>query len=541
MSGRKTSLKDRSLIVAILLILAGGTAGEFLYFQGRARRPVYTDGLTTIHEGHLEAERIVLWEEPVGVFSETTTPDEESGPAMDGSGDVLLYAVGAPGTGTELWMAERVEGLTGGTWRRRRLHEVSSPADELCPFLSRDGRYLYFSSNRPGGHGGYDVYMAAREGKGFLPPLNLGPDVNSAGDDLDPTLSPTGDRLLFASDRKRPGREMLSLFSVDRIMGRWMKPRYLAAVSSSAVDRAPEIGPDGKTLFFASNRPGGSGGLDLYKSVFFNDVWLPPAPVTSLNTPRDETDPAVSAEGFTLLFSTSPGDLKMSHTRELFCWSADRDRALTLFGSLMLCLLILLLVIYLARRWAEMGILGRCVVTSLIVHAILFLYFNEVMVQGEVSLAGKQKGRYRISMLPGRARVLPGQRAFEKARGDQVKAVAQAAAPRVARAVADSPRPDSHRPGLADHGLATSRRVRPRPRMKPHRPKGPAPLQRPEADRLPRPDDPRRRRRRPLEHRERAAARVPHASPAAREPAPSPTPEDLARSAVAQPRHLLET
>ena len=68
MVGLRVPLKDRGLLLAILLVLVGGVALEFLHFRRAARKPVYTDGQTAIPEGSLQAERIVLWEEPIPAF-----------------------------------------------------------------------------------------------------------------------------------------------------------------------------------------------------------------------------------------------------------------------------------------------------------------------------------------------------------------------------------------------------------------------------------------------------------------------------------------
>ena len=70
-------------------------------------------------------------------------------------------------------------------------------------FISRDGLSLYFNSNRPGGFGGLDIYVSKRANlcDPWGPPENLGPTVNSAGNDQTAAISPDGRRLYFASDR----------------------------------------------------------------------------------------------------------------------------------------------------------------------------------------------------------------------------------------------------------------------------------------------------------------------------------------------------
>lgn len=136
------------------------------------------------------------------------------------------------------------------------------------PLLSRDGLTLLFNSGREGGQGGHDLWMCMRTAPDapFGEPVNLGSAVNSDSNDGDPALSPNGLTLLFISDRPggqgawdlwmcaRPGPDAPFATAVN------LGP----AVNSEANDGGPCFSRDGLTLLFASNRPGGSGGTDLW-------------------------------------------------------------------------------------------------------------------------------------------------------------------------------------------------------------------------------------------------------------------------------------
>jgi Tol biopolymer transport system component len=99
--------------------------------------------------------------------------------------------------GWDLWQAT----LKQGRWQDAQPLPVNSGANDFDPAFSADGRWLYFFSNREGGLGGDDLYRVAVRGDGgFGPVENLGPGVNSKGDEWAPAPSPDGAALLFASD-----------------------------------------------------------------------------------------------------------------------------------------------------------------------------------------------------------------------------------------------------------------------------------------------------------------------------------------------------
>jgi peptidoglycan-associated lipoprotein len=138
---------------------------------------------------------------------------------------------------------------------------------DSTPSFSPDGRTLYFSSNRKGGFGGNDIYVAQVDSRGrFGKVRNLGPDINTPGDDMFPYLAENG-KLYFASDG-HPGFGMLDLFVVNRSGGRTVVENLGQPMNSAADDFGiflfqPDRG------FFTSNRTDGKGDDDIY--TFKND------------------------------------------------------------------------------------------------------------------------------------------------------------------------------------------------------------------------------------------------------------------------------
>lgn len=149
--------------------------------------------------------------------------------------------------GWDLWQAT----LKDGRWQDAQPLPINTKANDFDPLFSADGRWLYFFSNRPGGVGGDDLYrVAVLAGGGFGKPENLGPGVNSRGDEWAPTPSRDGQHLLFASDGfGGAGRH-------DLFVARWdgrgfVQPQPVPGVNTKADEFDAAWLGDGKSLVFA--------------------------------------------------------------------------------------------------------------------------------------------------------------------------------------------------------------------------------------------------------------------------------------------------
>lgn len=121
------------------------------------------------------------------------------------------------------------------------------------PSLSTDGRYLYFASDMPGGEGGSDIYYCELVNGEWNAPVNLGPLINSPETDNYPCINQSG-RLYFSSNRPG-GAGGLDVYSSDLTDGVWASPfRLSEPVNSSSDDFAFVTQPDLQKGFFASNR-----------------------------------------------------------------------------------------------------------------------------------------------------------------------------------------------------------------------------------------------------------------------------------------------
>ncbi|MCP4458865.1 MAG: OmpA family protein [Cytophagales bacterium] len=152
------------------------------------------------------------------------------------------------------------------TWSEPRPLSVNDlDSWDSTPVLSPDGLTLYFSSNRPGGHGGDDLYVANVDRRGrWVDVRNLGPEINTPGNESFPYVSTDG-KLYFSSDG-HPGFGNLDLFVATRIGGH-ISIDNLGKPMNSSADDFGMFQFDITRGFFSSNRKGGKGDDDIYTFV----------------------------------------------------------------------------------------------------------------------------------------------------------------------------------------------------------------------------------------------------------------------------------
>jgi hypothetical protein len=216
---------------------------------------------------------------------------------------------------------------------------VNSATGDFFPFVSRDGRSLYFTSLSCGhqeplppscrpGFGGYDIYVSVRDHADapWGPAHNLGPAINTPANETGPALSPDGHRLFFGSDREGGfgGNDLYVSRRRDRRDDfSWSAARNLGdAVNTAHNEASPEITFDEAgeftVLYFDSNRPGGPGpfiddtvrnGSDIYASTLRGDSTFEPALlVAELSSPSLDRQPSLRRDGLEMIFSSNrPG------------------------------------------------------------------------------------------------------------------------------------------------------------------------------------------------------------------------------------------
>ena len=190
------------------------------------------------------------------------------GPAVcDASGNALWYTRNSAVRGKSgviqlsILRASRI----GNEWRGAEPFILNNPETSTGhPAISADGRTLMFVSDMPGGHGGTDIYVCKDQGGRWGEPVNLGPAVNSMGNEAFPFLGADG--TLYFSSTGLPGLGGLDVFAAQR----GEEGSYSVAINLGAPVTGPKddfafiIDAAGKNGYFTSNRPGGAGDDDIY-------------------------------------------------------------------------------------------------------------------------------------------------------------------------------------------------------------------------------------------------------------------------------------
>jgi Tol biopolymer transport system component len=204
-----------------------------------------------------------------------------------------------------------------GTWSTPEVAPFSGTYSDIDPFISPDGRRLYFASNRPVDGSpkiDMDLWMVERTPHGWSEPIHLGPEVNSDADELYPSASADG-TLYFGSGPLGPVPDADWNIYRARRVGKRFAPReplseintdlpYDPANPQADWEFNPEISRDGHTLIFTSLRPGGYGLGDLYISRFRHGKWTTPVNLgPAVNTANDEFHPTISPDGRYLYFA----------------------------------------------------------------------------------------------------------------------------------------------------------------------------------------------------------------------------------------------
>lgn len=152
---------------------------------------------------------------------------------------------------------------------------VNSEFWESTPSLSPDKNDLYFSGNMPGGFGGKDIWVCHKTATGkWSQPFNLGPEINTAGDESCPFIHADNQTLYFNSNGHECYSDKPDLFISRKLeTGKWSEPENLGYPINTIDDEGSLIvSSDGKTAYYASDRSDTKGGLDIYTFELREDI-----------------------------------------------------------------------------------------------------------------------------------------------------------------------------------------------------------------------------------------------------------------------------
>ena len=216
---------------------------------------------------HLEGED---WGEPSIVWEVSTREHLEVEPLLSPDGQQLYIMSNRPGGkgGMDIWVSDYVD----GKWSSPTNLDApinSAYADHCLYFSGDDWEIAYWTSTRPGGFGGNDIWTSERVDGVWQEAKNLGPNINTAASEHHSLPSPDG-KSLYITTTREDGFGGEDIFVTTRgADGNWSELTNLGAqVNSDQHDRCPAFSPNFQTFFFDSERSGGFGDKDLWSLPF---------------------------------------------------------------------------------------------------------------------------------------------------------------------------------------------------------------------------------------------------------------------------------
>lgn len=209
-----------------------------------------------------------------GVIS---TELDELNAAFTPDGQELYYSVNAPEGRLGVIVVSR---LRGGRWSAPEVVPFSGRYTDYDPFISVDGQKLFFISTRPNGTqpkapGDFDIWVVERQGSGWGEPKNLGAPINTERPEYYPSVSSNGN--LYFSSNRDGGQGAFDVYRSRFVDGQYQTPENLGpAVNANTSEIDNYIAADESYLVFAGyGRQGAPGSGDLYISFFENGAWTP--------------------------------------------------------------------------------------------------------------------------------------------------------------------------------------------------------------------------------------------------------------------------
>src|SRR6266516_135557 len=269
----------------------------------------------------LQADRFASseWSDPVnlGPLINSSALDANPGPSPDPN-TLFSAPQGTAGPGNlDIWMSHRR--CLACDWEApvNLGAPINSDAIDAAPTLSEDGRLLFFYSARAGGFGLGDVYVSHRvstgaDGDVWGPPVNLGPDVNTAANEQGSFyVHEPGEPNAFVYFNRPTAGGSLDIYRVVVSNdGDALGPAVLVPELSdpTAVDQKVTVSADGHELLLSSMRAGGFGNFDIWRFTrqSAQDPWSNPTHLDApINTPDLDSQPVLSRDGRTLIFTSN--------------------------------------------------------------------------------------------------------------------------------------------------------------------------------------------------------------------------------------------
>lgn len=247
---------------------------------------------------------------PVNMGPAINSQNRDYFPTLTADGALIIFTRQIDGN-EDFYMARRVN----GNWQNAEplSRNINTPRfNEGAQSITPDGKYLFFTGcNRPDGLGRCDIFVSRKEGNDWGKPINLGAPLNTNFWESQPAISPDGNTLYFVSNRPGGFGGYDIYKSHVNANGEWSVPENLGANINTPYDEnTPFLHPDGKTLYFSSNGWPGMGNKDIFFSrLAENGNWAKPENIGyPINSHNEESGMTVTADGLSAMFSAEHSD-----------------------------------------------------------------------------------------------------------------------------------------------------------------------------------------------------------------------------------------
>ncbi len=236
------------------------------------------------------------------------TINDEYLPSITVDGGVLIFTRAYANYGRRVEDFFISEKDTSGNFRNAQFLEgpFNTAENEGAQCTTADGNYLLFTAcNRTDGFGSCDIYYSYKVHGSWTQPINLGENINTDYWETQPAISPDGNTLYFVSNRPGGVGGMDLWKSTKSSSGEWYRPTNMGVnINTTKDEMSPFIHWDGETLYFGSNGWQGVGGFDLFKSEKNkNGHWANPKNIGfPINTPFDDNSLMVEQDGLTAYY-----------------------------------------------------------------------------------------------------------------------------------------------------------------------------------------------------------------------------------------------
>ncbi|MEO8451528.1 MAG: hypothetical protein ABI647_17170 [Gemmatimonadota bacterium] len=245
-----------------------------------------------------------------GVIS---TADDEFGGAFTKDGKTVYFTKSAPGSYRYTICESH---WLGGRWTTPVVSPFSGRYSDSDPVFSPDGSKLFWTSDRPVDGAvkhDYDIWMVEKRGAGWSAPIHLPAPINSEASEFFASMSKSG-VLYFSSSRRGGATGAIEAYRSRQVGGKWTEPENVSRMingpdSAAYYDLDVMIDPDERFVLLSSlGRPDGFGHYDLYVAWRRGDGWSRPIHLPApFNTAARDYSPHLSPDGKYLFFASERG------------------------------------------------------------------------------------------------------------------------------------------------------------------------------------------------------------------------------------------